>query len=429
MLRLGRHGAGQTGVDGGLSDVALTLEFGRDGNAHTYLGNGWSAGEDGFRWMVGATSELWLEHPGQGRDCILELLLRPFIAKPQLTRQPLSILVRGTEVGRTSLAQVATLGFRIPAAVLDAPGPVRIVLSHPGAAQPSALLGGQDDRWLALSVQSARLWRLPAAATNQPAATQLATTQQAATGRLATDAETPAPTTPDALVMRFESLGDNCEFGLVQRRCGQEPLGLLRFASIELRELLRGVRTAFAGLGDPRGLELDVDAKDGEYVVRDASYGITYHTFQYRDQVSMDGLVAQQSVRLKFLVRKLMEDVRTAEKIFVVKRNKPLTEADILPLYASLRAAAGNILLWVEPADPAHPPGSVEAVLPGLLKGYVARFAPPENAYDLDLESWLAVCAAAWRLVSGTDAAGDADEMVLIRNDDARGEARAAEGS
>jgi hypothetical protein len=30
------------------------------------------------------------------------------------------------------------------------------------------------------------------------------------------------------------SLGDNCEFGLVQRRGGAEPLGLLRFASIFL---------------------------------------------------------------------------------------------------------------------------------------------------------------------------------------------------
>lgn len=402
-----------------MSDVALTLEFGRDGNADTYLGNGWSAGEDGFRWMVGATSELWLEHPGQGCDCILELVLRPFIASPQLTRQPLSILARGLEVGRASLTQVATLGFRIPAAVLDAPGPVRIELRHPGAAQPNALLGGRDDRWLALSVQSARLWRLPAAATSRLVATD----------RLARDLGTPPSTTPDALVMRFESLGDNCEFGLVQRRCGQEPLGLLRFASIELRELLRGVRAAFAGLGDPRGLELDVDAKDGEYVVRDAGYGITYHTFQYRDQVTVDGLVTQQSVRLKFLVRKLMEDMRTAEKIFVVKRNQPLTEAEILPLYASLRAAAGNILLWVEPADPAHPPGSVEEVLPGLLKGYVARFAPPENAYDLDLDSWLAVCAAAWRLVSGAEVASDADEAVLVHTEIDGVEVRVVDGS
>ena len=32
------------------------------------------------------------------------------------------------------------------------------------------------------------------------------------------------------LVLQFESIGDNCELGLVQRRAGSEPLGLLRFA-------------------------------------------------------------------------------------------------------------------------------------------------------------------------------------------------------
>jgi hypothetical protein len=29
---------------------------------------------------------------------------------------------------------------------------------------------------------------------------------------------------PEQLVMNFESLGDNCEFGIVQRYAGAEPL-------------------------------------------------------------------------------------------------------------------------------------------------------------------------------------------------------------
>lgn len=33
---------------------------------------------------------------------------------------------------------------------------------------------------------------------------------------------------------QFESLGDNCEFGLVQRIGGIEPLGLLRFAGFHI---------------------------------------------------------------------------------------------------------------------------------------------------------------------------------------------------
>lgn len=34
---------------------------------------------------------------------------------------------------------------------------------------------------------------------------------------------------PSELVARFESLGDNCEFGLVQRHFGAEPVGVFRF--------------------------------------------------------------------------------------------------------------------------------------------------------------------------------------------------------
>ena len=43
------------------------------------------------------------------------------------------------------------------------------------------------------------------------------------------------------LVLHFESIGDNCELGLVQRRAGAEPLGLLRFAGAPLRSFLRAL--------------------------------------------------------------------------------------------------------------------------------------------------------------------------------------------
>jgi hypothetical protein len=61
---------------------------------------------------------------------------------------------------------------------------------------------------------------------------------------------------PDAisdrdLVLNFESIGDNCEFGLVQRMAGAEPLGLLRFSSTPLPLLVRALRARFDGLADP----------------------------------------------------------------------------------------------------------------------------------------------------------------------------------
>ena len=61
-------------------------------------------------------------------------------------------------------------------------------------------------------------------------------------------------TLPD-LAFRFESVGENCEFGLFQRRCDAEPLGLLRFSSTFMRNLIRGVQSGFAGLGENEDIE------------------------------------------------------------------------------------------------------------------------------------------------------------------------------
>ena len=78
------------------------------------------------------------------------------------------------------------------------------------------------------------------------------------------------------LVINFESIGDNCEFGLVQRMAGAEPLGLLRFSSAPILLLCRALRTRFDGLADPAAVQ--VWPAKGEYLVRLARYEFVYHT-------------------------------------------------------------------------------------------------------------------------------------------------------
>ncbi len=59
------------------------------------------------------------------------------------------------------------------------------------------------------------------------------------------------------LMLRFAALGDNCEFGLVQRQAGAEPLGLLRFAGFHipaerrLGRLIEALDREFEGVGRP----------------------------------------------------------------------------------------------------------------------------------------------------------------------------------
>jgi len=52
----------------------------------------------------------------------------------------------------------------------------------------------------------------------------------------------------------------------------------------------------------------------------------------------------------------------------------------------------------VEVADAEHPPGSVASQGEGLLKAFIDRFAPGENAHDLSLDCWTEICREAHRL-------------------------------
>jgi hypothetical protein len=372
----------------------LTLTFGKDGNEANYLGNGWSGDEPGSRWMIGQGSELWLEHPGQGHDLILELEIGVMGLRPGTAAQRLVVGVRNQGIAQIAAVTGGTAGFHIPAALVAAPGPVRIVFIHPDFARPMDVHGGSDDRSLSFSVRSLALFRVP---TLGPVAAGQVAAGPVAAGTVSGGAVLPF----DQMITRFESLGDTCEFGLVQRQMGAEPLGLLRFSFIDLPMLLRGLRSGFEGLGDPETTDVIIDGKDREFVVRESVYGMTYHTFQYEHQMTRDTVRRQQATRLDFLRRKLLEDIANGEKIFVIKRTPGLRPEEILPLFSALNEQRRNWLLWMVAADAAHPPGTVEMLLPGLLRGYIDRFAPSENAHDLSMPVWAAVCEATWRAVGG----------------------------
>ena len=54
----------------------------------------------------------------------------------------------------------------------------------------------------------------------------------------------------DELMLAFESLGENCDFGLVQRHAGAEPLGIYRFSGTNLYQLLSTLNNEFEGVGE-----------------------------------------------------------------------------------------------------------------------------------------------------------------------------------
>lgn len=210
--------------------------------------------------------------------------------------------------------------------------------------------------------------------------------------------------------MRFESLGGTghgCEFGIFQRKFGAEPLGLLRWADLGVEQLCRALESEFEGVGDPENTVVFVPETGHdrpEYWTRDHRHHMAMRSFVYCDEVSETEMIRLARQRLKFLRRKLLEDLRLSEKMFVyknMKRNLTLEELD--RLYAAVRSYGDNTLFYICYSDRNHPAGTVEVISekPGLILGYTDRFThTPDDSKFLGetSEIFIELCNAALSL-------------------------------
>lgn len=82
----------------------------------------------------------------------------------------------------------------------------------------------------------------------------------------------------------FQSLGYNCEFGLVQRHFGSETLDLLRFATTPMKGLIEFLKAGTDPFSSPDVLEVRRTA-GGEYKTFLQPFGFLFHS-----DVGMDSL-------------------------------------------------------------------------------------------------------------------------------------------
>jgi hypothetical protein len=231
-------------------------------------------------------------------------------------------------------------------------------------------------------------------AETRPAETRPAETRPAETIPAVTETERP---TMEATVIaaRFESLGGcglGCEFGLFQRWLGVEPLGLLRWADIDMDGLALGLETGFSGVGDPDQTALETTGGMlDEYVSVDRRFGIRLHTYVPAGQVSPERMLAQTCRRLSFLRRKLLDDLHRAEKIFVYKQaSRVLTDQELERLGRAIRLHGDNTLLYVRLQDEKRRFPSVTRPTPGVMVGYLDTMGvtPEGNPLPIPFQSW-----------------------------------------
>ena len=412
---------GAAGVEEQGADTPLAgLTFGHNGDAEPHQGTGWSRGEHGFTWTNAADSEVRLPRPAEPGRYMLRAHIRPFTVTGRLTSQRVAVTINGVRIGEARVNGLAVLDCRASWDVLGLQDPMVVTFHMPDAARPTEIAGhANDGRLLGIAVQ--RLWligKLPPLAPPVPALQMLAApsapaaepaSEPQASAPEAADAPAPgraasrraaarprAPAIPlDKLMLQFESLGENCEFGLVQRGNGAEPLGLFRFASAPLPQLMKALSARFAGIGAADSLTIEVSPNGREYMVFETRFNFRYHAWVGVNEKPPEEVLAREVKRLPFLANKLIEDLTEGTKLFVYRSVAPMTRYDAARLARAIRRYGPGTLLWVDLADATHPPGSVSRLSDGLLKGYIDRFAPPDNAHDLSLNCWNDMCAAA----------------------------------
>ncbi len=373
------------------------IVFGSGGNSAPHQIAGFAAPEQGFTWTLGAGAELELTVPPADGDILLEIACNPFTQLGVLPAQRLRVLAGATLLEDEAIRGEGTLGYVLPRHAVPGNGRLRLSLRTPDAASPAQLGTGTDARPLGFMLRAIRLQAI--APFGRASATALPPMALPA-GDAAIEAALQAATGLDrrGLALRFESLGHNCEFGLVQRHLGAEPLSLLRFAGVSLDVLLAGLPAAFAGIGaDPDVRLFTAAGGRQEFLVQDTAYRISMHTHRTPEEMTAQQVRTEQIRHLAFLQRQFTTWLRTGERIFVYQRTGQITQSQARPLLARLRSFGPGALLYVDQSR--HmPSGAVEQLGHGLFHGVLDHLAPAEDAGLSDLPGWISLLANTHRL-------------------------------
>jgi len=172
------------------------------------------------------------------------------------------------------------------------------------------------------------------------------------------------------ILSHFESIGDNCELGLYQRKHGIEYSNILKWSfSFSIDALCYAIETNFDEVFKYENLI----PRAGGDMVDDLGSKIGFHSEM---RSSFDGhswrfilnederkkLYEQEVSKTKYLINKTINIIKSANKILVYKCNSNCTKAQEYRLLKAIRSIGPSHLLIVKQINNASLYGTVQVI-------------------------------------------------------------------
>jgi hypothetical protein len=209
------------------------------------------------------------------------------------------------------------------------------------------------------------------------------------------------------LYMPFESLGNNCEFGIVQRQAGYDPPGLFRNVGfLNVDAIISTISRNLEGMFDEGLYSFTLPEGWPDWRLDCMRYGFLFHT-AIPASISRDSEEWQKKAKdtvasFRFLKRLFQDELQTGEKTFVFRFIAPLEMAQIQRFVQAIRKHGPGWLLYVT-QDEAKPDGFVEMAEDGLLLGAIDRLSN-ENPPQINSKAWVNIARQAIALRAAAEA-------------------------
>ncbi len=205
---------------------------------------------------------------------------------------------------------------------------------------------------------------------------------------------------------RFESLGDNCEFGFFLRQAGDERSSFFRWVYVP--DYSKMVLFFRSRLSNPFNLYHLLPLQD--HMVQTSKYKFGYHSEMqslisdgkrsfYVDKDRMKAVYLHEQGKVKYLREKLLYTLKNEDKIFVVKTPNNSQGSEIKSLAKEIGKLGDCKLLRVMSTNKKRKISSVRKVNKTLYYGYIDKFAHYDTSNIVSFDCWMSTLKEANRVI------------------------------